>query len=466
MKKNQIPYLLLILCYSIPSTLMGIGDTLSLTRYIDIVMTYHPLIQKANINNDIQEAYALKGKGVLDPKIKSDFLTKDFDDKDYFAVWDTKVTVPTTLPVDFAVGYERNNGQFLNPDDNVPDNGLIYGTINLSVIRGLLFDQQRFEIQNAELSGTKSQIEREIQIREVLFQAIDTYIGWTQAHYEMDLLENFLDLVSQRHVNIVQLYLNGDKPAIDTVESRLNINSAEKILLDANATLVKTTQMVNLFLWDADGSPLVLNDGIYPEDLSQLTQDLYKIALLTDPTFDTDPLIRKLQNNIRVLELENRLEREQFKPQLDLKYNTLVNLGDVNTDVQYSLNDYKYGIAFSMPILNRKTRGQVKLNEAIIHQNELDQTNYLVTLKTKYDALIDRYDIQSRQLSIIQEKINNSNLLYEAELLKFGIGESSIFLINSRERKLLEANIELIKTTGKLGYLINELYYIKLGQGV
>ena len=466
MKQILLSYLLIAFCYCLPINLYGIEDTLSLSRYVDIVMKYHPLVQKANLNTEIQEAYVLKGKGVLDPKIKSDYLTKDYSDKDYYNIWDTKVTMPTKLPVDFAVGYERNNGLFLNPDSTLPDNGLVYGTINLSVLRGLLFDQQRFEIQNTELSGIKSQIEREILVREVLFQAVDSYLEWAQAHYEMDLLENFLDLVNQRHVNVVQLYINGDKPAIDTLESRLNINSAEKLLLDATGNLVKTIQKVNLFLWDENGNPLVLNGGIFPEGLTQLTQDLYQIAVMADPAFDNDPLIKKIENNINVLELENRLEREQFKPQLDLKYNTLLNLGDVDNDIQFSPNDYKYGIAFSMPILNRKTRGQIRLNEAIIKQNELDQTHYLATLETKYDALLDRYEIQTQQLATIEEKIDNSNLLYEAELLKFDIGESSIFLINTRERKLLEANIELIKNTGKLGYLINELYYLKLGQGL
>ena len=465
MLKTHLSYFLTSVLLYLTVNLSGqASDTLSLSRYLDRVMTYHPLIQKANLNKEIQEAYVLKGKGALDPKIQSDYLSKDFDSKDYFNIWDSKVTIPTKLPIDFAVGYERNNGLFLNPDSTVPENGLVYGTLNVSVLRGLLFDQQRFEIQNAELNGIKSQIEREALIREVLYQAILSYLEWTQAYYENNILNDFLNLVTERHLNVVQLYTNGDKPAIDTIESRLNINTAEKLRLDATDNLIKASQKVNLFLWDQSGNPLMLKQKVYPEDMKQLTQELYKIALITDPNFESDPLIRKFENTISLLELENRLEREQFKPQLDLKYNTLLNLGDTNTDVQFSLNDYKYGVAFSMPILNRKTRGQIRLNEAIIRQNELDQVNYLATLQTKYDALLDRYQIQSDLLLTISEKIENSTLLYEAELLKFNIGESSVFLINSRERKLLEANIELIRTTGKLGHLINELYYLKLGQ--
>jgi outer membrane protein TolC len=186
---------------------------------------------------------------------------------------------------------------------------------------------------------------------------------------------------------------------------------------------------------------------------------------MADPIFDQDPLIRKVDNSIDMLNLENRLQREQFKPQLDLKYNTLLNLADRGSDPSFSLNDYKYGVTFMMPILNRKTKGEVRLNEAMIDQNNLDRRHYLATLETKYNALLDVYEVQSEQLITIEEKIQNSTLLYEAEVLKFGIGESSIFLLNQRERKILEANIDLISTTWKLGNLINELYYLKLGQG-
>ncbi len=460
---KAITTLIIILLCTLPRLGWTI-DTLYLSTYVDMVLLNHPLIEKANLNDEIQAAYALKGRGALDPKIKSDYLTKDFKDTDYFNIWDTKATIPTKLPVDFAVGYERNNGDFLNAENNVPGRGLIYGTINLSVLRGLLFDQTRFDIQNAELNGVKSQIDREIMVREILFQAISTYLLWSQSYYHIELQSNFLDLINERHINIVELYINGDKPAIDTLESRLNINSAEKLLLDAQGTFIKTSQQLNLFLWDEEGNPLELNDEIYPESLPDLTRDLYEMALMADPIFDEDPLIRKVDNSIDMLNLENRLQKEQFKPQLDLKYNTLLNLADRGSAASFSLNDYKYGVTFMMPILNRKTKGEVRLNEAIIDQNNLDRTHYLATLETKYDALLDIYEVQSDQLITIEEKIQNSTLLYEAEVLKFGIGESSIFLLNQRERKILEANIDLISTTWKLGNLINELYYLKLGQ--
>ena len=46
--------------------------------------------------------------------------------------------------------------------------------------------------------------------------------------------------------------------------------------------------------------------------------------------------------------------------------------------------------------------------------------------------------------------VENYEKLLEAEIRKFDIGESSLFLINSRESKLIEARIKLISMETKL----------------
>lgn len=440
------------------------NDTLYLEKYLDLVIENHPLIQKADINNDIAVAEILKGKGALDPKIYSDFDRKQFDDIDYFTVWNSEAKIPTTLPVDFSLGYERNDGVFLNSENSVPQHGLVYGTINVSLLRGFLFDKQRFNIQSAELKGLKSQLEREIIIREIIFQAINTYLDWASVDRSVTLSREFLNLINERHQNVIQLFLNGDSPAVDTIESRLNLNSVEKILLESRSKLVKANQNLSLFIWNANGQPLELNSGIKPMTLNQLIIELREMSMLVSPNFNVDPLVAKIDNDTRLIELDTKLERENLKPQLDLKYNTILNLGKDEFDPSFTFNDYKYGVSFQYPILNRKSKGQLRINESLSQQNELDKIEYLGRLNNKYLGLLSLEVIQDDILVVAIEKLGNSQLLYEAELLKFDLGESSVFLLNSRERKLLEAQTELIKSYYSLGMVFSELYYLKMGQ--
>jgi len=439
-------------------------DTLRLQDFLEVIHENHPLIKNANLFDEYAEAYRVKGKGALDPKLQSDYHRKKFGDVDYYTIWQSELKVPTKLPIDLSVGYESNDGTFLANDDSVPQNGLLYGTVNITLLRGLLFDDQRFQLQLADLNGVKSRLEKDILIREIVYQAVSSYIDWSTAHYIEEVYEEYFDLVSNRHQNILSLFFNGDIPAIDTIESKVNLNTAEKSYLEISEKLVSKEQKLNLFIWNDEDQPLEIGDNVYPSKLDDLLRYLEKISFILDPIFNNDPSIRKVENEIEIFELAMRLDKEQLKPQLDLKYNTIVDFGKEDFDPSFSLNDYKFGVSFEYAILNRKTKGEIRLAEAMIDQKSYDSIQYEETLSNKYVELTKRQSIQLEILDVINEKINNSQALYEAEDLKFGLGESSIFLLNQRERKLVEAKTEQIKSYLTIGQLLAERYYLKLGQ--
>ncbi len=440
------------------------ADTLRYVDFNNIVINNYPLIKKADLYNDIAEAYRINGQGALDPKLLSSYDGKEFKDINYFSRWFSEVKIPTRLPIDFSLGYENNNGAFLNNESSLPQNGLIYGTLNISLIRGLLFDEQRFKLQSAELKGIKSEIERELLIRQILVSANLAYIDWAIAHENYNRYSFFQEIINDRHQNIIELYINGDKPAIDTIESLVNLNTATKLKLEAENNLIAKVQKLNLFLWDQLGDPLVLSDSILPQDIDDIIAILQENTELINPNFSEDPIIRKKSNEVASIELQNRLERENLKPQLDLKFNSIYNLGDENTAQSYHLNDYKVGATLAIPIRNRKTQGAIQLNEALQEQVRQEQLYYTNQLSNDYLRLLKNEKISEGLISNALLKIKNSQLLYSAEQTKFNLGESSVFLLNQRERKLLEAQIETIKAQKQLSYILNELYYLKLGQ--
>jgi len=459
---NKITFLIIYFTLSVSNAYCN--DTLYLQDFLDVIRSNHPLIKKADLYDEFSDAYQQKGKGVLDPKLQSAYKRKHFSDTDYYTVWQSELKVPTILPLDFSVGYENNEGQFLSNDDTVPNQGLLYGTLNLSLFRGLLFDDQRYRIHTAELKGIQSQIDKNLLTREIIHQAVRSYLEWSTSYYETMLYNDYVNLVRTRHLNVIDLFINGASPAIDTIESIVNLNTAEKNYLETSDKLISKEQKLSLFIWNEEGQALKMSNMVIPENLDELLAYLEEVSLIINPDFENDPSIRKFKNKIELLELSNRLEREQLKPQLDLKYNTIVNLGKDDFGPTLNLNDYKYGVSFEYPILNRKSKGEIQLNEALIDQNELDKQQYQETLANKYEELNRRQVVQQNIWNIANQKITNSESLYQAEILKFQLGESSVFLLNQRERKFLEARTELIKSYLALGELLNDMFYLKLGQ--
>ena len=60
------------------------------------------------------------------------------------------------------------------------------------------------------------------------------------------------------------------------------------------------------------------------------------------------------------------------------------------------------------------------------------------------------------QLQLAQRMISNYETLRNGEKIRFDNGESSVFLINAREAKLLEAEVKYAELQGKLQKAIAE----------
>jgi outer membrane protein TolC len=98
-----------------------------------------------------------------------------------------------------------------------------------------------------------------------------------------------------------------------------------------------------------------------------------------------------------------------------------------------------------MPLFLRKERGKLALTKAKISQTELER---LLTNKEIQNQIMASYNqlvILEKQVALLNQLVENYVVLRNAEIEKFSIGESSLFLVNSRETKLIEARIKVAK---------------------
>ena len=82
-------------------------------------------------------------------------------------------------------------------------------------------------------------------------------------------------------------------------------------------------------------------------------------------------------------------------------------------------------------------------------QHYLDLRDQLTALKNKIKAYQVEIDNLFDQISLFRQAIENYKNLVYGEQRKFEEGESSLFLVNSRENKLIEAEVKLVELLGK-----------------
>ena len=102
------------------------------------------------------------------------------------------------------------------------------------------------------------------------------------------------------------------------------------------------------------------------------------------------------------------------------------------------------GLNFNFPILLRKERGNLRIAKFKIQETELALELEKIQLSNKIKG--QKFEIESliKQRDIISNLVNDNQTMLNSEERLFSFGESSIFLINSRENNLVTAQLNKI----------------------
>jgi outer membrane protein TolC len=92
-----------------------------------------------------------------------------------------------------------------------------------------------------------------------------------------------------------------------------------------------------------------------------------------------------------------------------------------------------------MPLFLRKERGDLRLAKIKLQDAEFEYDNAQIEIRNKVLAIYNELDSFENQNILIDDIVMNYRVLLSAEERKFSFGESSLFLINSRESKLIDA---------------------------
>ena len=427
------------------------GDSLSLQEFIGFVKKYHPVISQAGLQLSEAQAKLMKARGAFDPKLTGNYNRKDFDEKRYYDLFDAGFKIPTWFGVEFKAGFEQNEGVFLNPQNNVPVDGLYKAGVAVPIGQGLFINDRMATLKQAKILNDINAIKRQILINQLITDAIKAFIEWEIAYDKMTLYQNFLDNAETRFQGIKSSAESGDRASIDTVEAKIIVQNRQLQLEKANLKQTKKRLKLSNFLWIDNNIPLEINELIAPADISvlEIQQILGNNTLLVnDFDLQDHPALRLTNFKIDQLEINRKLKAEQLKPQLDLQYNFLSEDKDMINS--YNTNDYTAGIKFRMPLFLRKERGDLRLAKIKLRDKRINYDLKQLQLDNKIQDAVATINSLQDQTQIIDEATTNYQKMLNAEKRRFEFGESSVFLVNTREQKLIKARIDQININADL----------------
>ncbi|MBU2951366.1 TolC family protein [Tamlana agarivorans] len=430
------------------STLLYAQDStkvISLPEYLGFVKSFHPVVKQANLVINESEAKLMKARGAFDPKLEVDYGRKKFKDTEYYDKLNAAFKIPTWYGVELKGNFEENTGYYLNPENNTPDDGLYSVGVSVSVAKGLLINERMAMLKQSKLFVNQAKADRQLLINNILYQATISYFNWLKTFNEKQVYEAFLENARIRFNGVKKSYEVGDVPAIDTLEARIALNNRKLNLEKSRVKYMKASLELSNYLWLNENTPIEIKEGIIPDTNTLNTIDnTLNTSVLDIENFDFDehPKLLSLGYKFQSLNVEKRLKTNNLLPQIDLQYNFLSQTPEVARS--FSTSDYKSGVNISFPLFLRKERADLKLAKLKIMDTQFEIQTTKVSLKNKVNAINQELTSFSLQNKYTAQIVNDYNKMLDAEERKFFLGESSLFLVNSRESKLIDAKLKAI----------------------
>ncbi len=427
---------------NISTELNTLEQILSFEEFMGYVKKHHPLMKQAELTLNVGEANLLKARGGFDPKIELDYDGKEFKGIEYYDELSTTFKIPTWYGVEFKANFEQNSGEFLNPRLDVPDEGLYSVGVSLSLAQGLLINDRMATLRKAKFFREQTKADRDILVNTILFEASNAYLDWLKAANERSIYASFLENAETRLNAVERSVAVGDKAAIDITEARITYQNRQLNLEAATLKMRKATLIVSNFLW-LDNVPVEVQEEVIPSLPEQtIVQQSLQIEGITNTAefIENHPKLRSLDAKISSLNVERALKKNKLLPKINVEYNFINS--DFDDFSAYNNQEYKAGVRFSYPIFTRKERGDVRLVKQKIESTNLERVSASLEIQNKIDAVVAEISSLSTQNELIKSIVTDYKTLVQAEERKFFLGESSLFLINSREQKLIDSQLK------------------------
>lgn len=471
--RHLLKVLLMLLCWHGASAQPLSTDSLfhlpdsarpfTIENFYEVILKYHPVARQSYLLPDLARQEIRLARGNFDPKLELEYLTKHYEGTRYYSQFESSLKVPTRSPINPSLGIEQNDGVYLNPENyisNQYDYRQFYAGISLPLGKGLITDERRTALRQAELFAEMMQAEQVSMMNKLLLEAAKDYWLWFSSYYTYRLTVTNTAIAQDIFRRTLLNYQSGEAAVIDTVQAKISWIERQTAQQESMLQWRNQSIKVSTYLWDSLLNPVELPVNFVPVLNAESIIDLTTLQQLLDQAKQNHPDLLKTTVKIRQLENERRLAAEFLKPQLNLNYYLLNQ--PLTPEGRWSFEpdeNYKLGVDFSIPVFLRKERSKlsqtkIKINHAHLELSMTERT-ILNSIIANFNQIVASRVIVSQQT----ENVSNYQRLIDAELMNLANGESDLFKLNIQLEKLFNSQSKLVKAMSELEKQKAELYW-------
>lgn len=438
-------------------------DSLVFDAFYTLVLKNHPVAKQAALLPEMAKSELRSARGAFDPILQTELRNKTTKGDESYSYLQPQLKMATRLGVEIKAGMDQSSGpgisrEFskIDPATNLPvvaNYQLMYAGVNVPLLRGLITDQRRADLQKAKLVLQLNEADQIKEINKLFLNAAKEFWSWQAAYARNQLMRKNLDLAENRLNFIRNRILGGEEKPIDSVEALVEYKRREALLKEADLDLQNAILELSNYLWDDAGNPLQLPINLRPSELGmeRVAISADSLGVLVKGVAEIHPEVQKFRVKLQQTRIDRRLSAENLKPQLNVEYYPFQTYTNSKADVVPGLfeKNYKFGISFYSSLFLRKERGKFELTGLKIRDAELDLKQGVRELSTQVIIAYNELENWKQLLEIQDDLVRNARWMREAEETRFEAGESSLFLVNQRERALIEAQVKQVELNAK-----------------
>jgi len=412
----------------------------------------HPVARQAELLEARAAAELQAAKAPLwDPKLSAAWDRKAFKADEYYNYLEAGLTLPTPVGLDVKLGYEKSRGSNINPDRTTPDDGLWIAGVSIPIGQGMITDARRNAVAEARALRDVAAADRQAQVNKLLFAAAKDYAAWYEAWRRRAVAREGVELAETRVRFVRSRFENGDAAAIDTVEAGLELQRRVVASLEADNAWFAASQVIGTYLWDERAVPRELGAGVVPtlEGLAPQAADTLVGGWL-ERALQLHPDLLKALARQRAADVSRRYYGQELLPDVTLDAALLKDAATGPFDGWPAGGDnYKFGVAGTTSLLLMKERG--KFGAAGARQESAGLATTLVRRELRATVLASANEAVTyhRIVETQRSAVAQARVLRDGEARRFQEGESTLFLLNQRDRQLLDEAAKLASFEAK-----------------
>ena len=448
-KKVLLLFIFVLLLFQSTLKAQDSIGTLNAEQVLYLVKKFHPIVRQTQINIEKANADILLARSAFDPILSHQINAKTFDGTQYYNQITPEIKIPTWYGIEVTAGLEDLSGDRLDPSHTTGQTN--YVGISIPLVKNLVIDKRRAALQQSKLLSGMALVEQKAVINDLCINALEAYWNWVNAFQNYEVVKNNVIISTQRFNFVRNAFRHGERPAIDTIEALTQLQGFQYQQNQQWLSFQNAGLNLSAFLWKSNNEPYELPMAIVPEkgweNEVKIKQFNLELNSLLEIALTTHPYLQMYDFKLDLLDIDKQLKFQDLLPKVDFNYNQLgkgYNMSQAAANGPLFENNYQYGLKVEIPLRLSQGRGDYKKAKLKIEATELDlsQKQWMISLKAK--TYYNELNTLKNQIALQSSNYSNCLALVKAEEKRFENGESSLFVINTRENKALEVLEKLI----------------------